>query len=63
MRARVTPAVMGGTHSSGAAGPSSSGLALCAKAAETTLPPPESQVIPPAEGYRPHTGEQWDRVW
>jgi hypothetical protein len=38
-------------------------LALCAYAAATTPPPPESQVIPPEEEYRPHTGENWARVW
>jgi hypothetical protein len=38
-------------------------LALCAYAAATTPPPPASQVIPPEEGYRPHTGEDWARVW
>jgi hypothetical protein len=38
-------------------------LALCAYAAATTPPPPASQVIPPEEDYRPHTGEDWARVW
>jgi hypothetical protein len=38
-------------------------LALCAYAAATTPPPPESQVIPPEEEYRPHSGEDWARVW
>jgi hypothetical protein len=38
-------------------------LALCAYAAATTRPPPESRVFPPVEEYRPHTGEDWARVW
>jgi hypothetical protein len=38
-------------------------LALCAYAAATTPPPPASQVIPPEEEYRPHTGQNWARVW
>jgi hypothetical protein len=38
-------------------------LALCAYAAATTPPPPESQVIPPEEEYRPHTDQNWARVW
>jgi hypothetical protein len=38
-------------------------LALRAYAAAITQPPPESQVIPPEEEYRPHTGEDWARVW
>jgi hypothetical protein len=36
-------------------------LAPCARAAAT--PPPELQVIPPQEEYRPHTGDDWSRVW
>ena len=38
-------------------------LAGVAYAAATALPPPVSQVIPPEEDYRPHTGDDRARVW
>ena len=34
-----------------------------AYADSTTPPPPVAQAIPPEEEYRPHTGDDWTRVW
>lgn len=38
-------------------------LGLCAWAAGTTPQPPESDVILPAEQYRPHIGQDWTYFW